>query len=350
MSKLLQYLMVILVALASLSYQVSGFAPIIDNISHIHTNRDVIHKYRPSRIVGSKLNLFCQEQQLAFWITAFSTSHIGMSAVRDRLINICGELADKANLVDRGIKLPSYWLGDGFGKNEIFPDVDTAGRQIYRFLYTAVSFTTLGNTLISYLQSDKMGGIALSEQTYNILFGIASISYAASIASLFNASPMSLVPSFEKNENDSESSASIAGIRRNDAYKLEPKGLTRISRHPLILPVVPWGLSTSYLAGGTTSDFLLFGGLALYAIAGCACQDLRIIRKEGSVGTVMRTSRDIGTSLENFYMNTSFIPFAAVADGRQSMNVLVKELPIIPLIVGIPIGILIQDKLLQLLA
>jgi uncharacterized membrane protein len=109
-------------------------------------------------------------------------------------------------------------------------------------------------------------------------------------------------------------------------------------------------VATSYLAGGRTSDFVLFGGLACYAIAGCACQDLRIIRKEGSVGTVMRpSSNEVGTLLENFYMKTSFVPFAAVVDGRQSMNNLVKEFPIIPFIVGIPIGILIQDILLQLL-
>jgi uncharacterized membrane protein len=243
-------------------------------------------------------------------------------------------------------------LGDDFGKDEIFPDADTAGRQIYRLLYTTVSFTTLGNALGSYIHSDETRVMVLSEQNYMILFGIASVSFAASIASLFNASPMSLMPSFQNVQENGQNpgSGSIAGLQRNDSLKMEPRGLTRITRHPLILPVVPWGVATSYLAGGRTSDFVLFGGLACYAIAGCACQDLRIIRKEGSVGTVMRpSSNEVGTLLENFYMKTSFVPFAAVVDGRQSMNNLVKEFPIIPFIVGIPIGILIQDILLQLL-
>lgn len=204
----------------------------------------------------------------------------------------------------------------------------------------------------AYIHSDEMRVMILSEQEYTVLLGVASFSFAASIASLFNASPMSLMPSFEKNKNEtpkSSSTGSIAGIQRNDSLKLEPKGLTRITRHPLILPVVPWGLATSYLAGGRTADFLLFGGLALYAIAGCACQDLRIRRKEGSVGTVMRTSNDTGVLLESFYTKTSFIPFAAVLDGRQSIGCLLKEFPIIPFIAGIPIGILIQNVLLELL-
>lgn len=52
------------------------------------------------------------EKQLEFWITAFASSHIGMSAVRDRLIKGCGTLASRGDLVGRGVKLPSYWPGE----------------------------------------------------------------------------------------------------------------------------------------------------------------------------------------------------------------------------------------------
>ena len=135
-------------------------------------------------------------------------------------------------------------------------------------------------------------------------FSIASASFAASIASLFNASPLSLMPGFQKVEEGkggddksgmfsnneiikSASSGTIRGMmQRNDGLKFEPKGLTRITRHPLILPVIPWGFATSILLGGQSADFILFGGLSIYAVAGCACQDLRVSRKEGSVGTV----------------------------------------------------------------
>lgn len=323
---------------------------------------------------GSKLSLVPipldqqQDQQLLsleFWITSFSLSHIGMSAIRDNLIYNCGKLASEMKLINRGIKLPDYWPGDDFGQDEIFPDSDTAGRQIYRVGYTLVSFTTLGNAFTSYLsivQSNNennnnifMSTMPLTEQEHMVYFSIASLAFATSIASLFNASPLGLMPGFQKASQSKDSSgenkkATVAGLQRNDGLKFEPRGLTRITRHPLILPVVPWGISTSFLAGGLIHDFVLFTGLSIYAIAGCACQDLRILRKEGSVGTVFKPdSEDIGMKLNTFFDNTSFVPFGALLDGRQSIHLMVKEFPYIPFVVGIPIGAVMEDSILQFL-
>ena len=64
---------------------------------------------KPAR--QTSLRAITGEQELAFWMISFSTSHIGMSAIRDKLISGCGQLASYANLVDRGVKLPSYWPG-----------------------------------------------------------------------------------------------------------------------------------------------------------------------------------------------------------------------------------------------
>ena len=150
----------------------------------------------------------------------------------------------------------------------------------------------------------------------------------------------------------SASSGTIGGMmQRNDGLKFEPKGLTRITRHPLILPVIPWGFATSILLGGQSADFILFGGLSIYAVAGCACQDLRVSRKEGSVGTVFNplSSDKVGNQLDDFFSMTSFVPFAAVVDGRQPIGLLVKEIPYLPLIIGFSIGGIIEENLLQLL-
>ena len=310
---------------------------------------------------GADIVLNGDEAHLAFWMFAFSSSHIGMSSIRENLIQGCGKLAADINLVNQGLTLPSWWPGDDIGPNEVFPDVDTAGRQIYRILYTFVSFVTLGSALDVYLDLNNNAMAeplvtATTETERLVCFAIAVLSGAASIASLFNASPLSLVPGFQKVDKDSHSDLQddrpvVAGIQRNDASKMEPKGLTRITRHPLILPVVPWGIATSILAGGRVMDFLLFGGLSLYAIAGCACQDLRIIRKEGSVGTVFLPSslssvneeKMISTRpLDSFYESTSFLPFAAVFDGRQSMTTVTKEFPIIPFLLGFPVSVVIE--------
>ena len=236
------------------------------------------------------LTFDASDQTLSLWVLAFASSHIGLSSIRTNLISSIGYTMESMNLVDiEGWELPVWWPGDNTGRNRIFPDNLTAGRQVYRALYTAVSFITLGSALGAYISSSRIHGNFSSEQStsiYNACLFISSMSYGASIASLFNASPLGLMPSFEGAESDSE-----IAVQRNDALKLTTRGLTRITRHPLILPVVQWGISTAYLAGGRFCDCILFGGLSLYAIAGCYAQDLRVIREEGSVGTVFQAGR-----------------------------------------------------------
>ena len=100
-------------------------------------------------------------------------------------------------------------------------------------------------------------------------------------------------------------------LKRDDSLKLRPYGLTRITRHPLILPVVPWGLANALLTGGRAADVVLFFGLALYALVGCYAQDLRAA-EAAEVGTVFAKG-----DLTAFYATTSFVPFQAILDGRQ---------------------------------
>ena len=230
---------------------------------------------------------------------------------------------------------------------------------------------------------------------HDVYLSVASVSWGAAIASLVNPSPLSLMPGFTtlpESGNDTSSigsSTTIAttittnrrrsdnpprapplGLQRADERKLEPRGLTRITRHPLILPVLPWGIATSALAGGRTADALFFGGLAIYAVAGCAAQDLRIIRREGSVGTVFRpfgeqeenvlpanSNEELGlscngtkSSLQSFYEKTSFVPFKAVLDGRQSLLDIWEESPWIALVVGSLIGSIVENALLDWIA
>jgi len=92
------------------------------------------------------LSLSGDEESLLFWITAFSSSHIGMSAIRQTLITdvFGGFLAnDILGIVGRGaLRLPDFWPGDSSGTSELFPDIETTGRQFYRIFYTMVSFLT----------------------------------------------------------------------------------------------------------------------------------------------------------------------------------------------------------------
>ena len=263
------------------------------------------------------------DQALGAWVLLFSTSHIGMSAARSSLIDVCGRGANQLGIVGRDLKLPEIWLADESGL-DVFPDVDTAGRQIYRVCYSAISFLTLGSAFSSYLSCrdvspliEPFASLGSTESSRAFLFALAAVAQGISLASLGNPSPLSLVPGF------SGDSDSALGVQRDDSLKLNPYGLTRITRHPLILPVVPWGLANAALTGGRAADALLFVGLAAYALAGCAAQDLRA-SQAGEVGTAFGGS---GERLRGFYASTSFLPFAALFDGRQPAVALASELP-----------------------
>mmetsp|Transcript_2130 Transcript_2130/g.4575 ORF Transcript_2130/g.4575 Transcript_2130/m.4575 type:complete len:329 (+) Transcript_2130:28-1014(+) len=299
-----------------------------------------LKSYGPNRALTlRRLTLSPDDQALAAWVFLFSSSHIGMSAVRESLIERCGQLAEVAGIVGKDIKLPDYWPGDSKGGNVLFPDQDIAGRQVYRVGYTAVSFITLGSAFSCYLAtrdtSPLVEGLSTLGSARSALFTLASAAEAVSLASLANPSPLSLVPGF------SEDAESPLKLRRDDSLKLSAVGLTRITRHPLILPVVPWGLANAALVGGRVCDALLFGGLAVYAIAGCAAQDARAARAE-QIGTVFSDG-----DLRGFYETTSFLPFGAILDGRQSLDAAVSEVPWFALAAGYMAGCAIETATLN---
>ncbi|KAL3945071.1 MAG: hypothetical protein SGBAC_000862 [Bacillariaceae sp.] len=295
------------------------------------------------------------EAEIAAYTFAFASSHIGMSAIRGDLINRIGKFAE-GSLVGTGMQLPDFWPGDEAGQ-EIFPTQEIAGRQLYRILYTTVSFATLGMGFGAYLQSLSDDAIAAAViPTFDsvvMYYAVAALSGGISIASLVNPSPLSLVPVYEQDSDNADddsanadnSSSNKTGIRRNDSKKLQAYGLTRITRHPLILPVVPWGVATAMIMGGQLRDFLLFGILSLYAIVGCAAQDLRVIKEEGSVGTVF----DPDQSLQDFFGETSFLPFGAILDSRQSLEEAAQEINWIAVVSGIGIGFKIEEAFVSFL-
>ena len=51
-----------------------------------------------------------------------------------------------------------------------------------------------------------------------------------------------------------------------------------------------------------------------------------------------------------FFEQTSFVPFKAVFDGKQSLDDIVREVPWLQFFVGIIFGFYLEEKILQLLA
>ena len=243
------------------------------------------------------------EAALAAYVGAFSATHVGLSAVRDGFIAGFGRGAGALGLVGKeGWVLPAIWLGDGSAKDDatgqekVWPDEATAGRQLFRVFYSVVAAVTLGGAFAAFGEVQRSSSVLplleplvhatsssssssssssfssfSSSAARGVLFFIAAAAQGVSLASLVNPSPLSLVPGFE-----ADADAPLQ-LRRDDSLKLRPYGLTRITRHPLILPVVPWGVANALLAGGRAADVLLFVGLAVYALVGCYAQDVRAV-------------------------------------------------------------------------
>lgn len=80
-------------------------------------------------------------------------------------------------------------------------------------------------------------------------------------------------------------------------------GALRITRHPAFMGVALAGLAHC-LVNTAPIDRVFFGGMTIYAVAGCAHQDWRR-RRAG------------GAALAPFFAETSFLPFVAIASGRN---------------------------------
>jgi len=86
----------------------------------------------------------------------------------------------------------------------------------------------------------------------------------------------------------------------------EAYGITRITRHPVFAAIFLFGIAHC-LMNGTLADLVFFGGFSVFAWIGAAHQDARkVVDVPGYAA---------------FKEQTSFIPFAAIIDKRQPLNI-----------------------------
>jgi uncharacterized membrane protein len=251
--------------------------------------------------------------QIATPLLLFCSTHVGLSAVREPIISSLGRTANQLGAVGTGATLPDWVLSSTDG-SALWQTPDVAGRQLFRVLYSLVAAGTLAASFEAYAAGHEPIGLTPTEAltAHPAAFALATAAQAISIASLANPSPLSLVPAFTSTEDGT-------GLQRDDTLKLRPFGWTRVTRHPLILPVLPWSLGNAILAGAAPQDILLFGGLGIYAVVGCWAQDQRA-KESAAVGTVFARG-----DLTNFYRDTSFVPAVALLDGRQTLREVAAE-------------------------
>jgi uncharacterized membrane protein len=97
-------------------------------------------------------------------------------------------------------------------------------------------------------------------------------------------------------------------VRQEDALATmgEPRGILRVTRHPIQWGIALWAL-LHLVARGDTASLVFFGGFALLSILGTALIDAR-------------KNRTLGASWQRFASVTSNFPFAAIVQGRNQFR------------------------------
>lgn len=92
---------------------------------------------------------------------------------------------------------------------------------------------------------------------------------------------------------------SALGVNSQGLAAGGPVGMLKITRHPVMWAIALWGV-VHLIARGDAASVILFGGLAVLALAGAKAQDVK-------------KRKQLGDAWADFEDQTSFVPFAALA-------------------------------------
>jgi len=153
-------------------------------------------------------------------------------------------------------------------------------------LYSLVSFLTFGPAAVLWWQNRHLGPV-LWEINPWVERGIALVLMLFAIEfillMLANPSPASMIPGNK-----------------------EPRGILRVTRHPMNMGLALFGLS-HILANGTVGDIAFFGSFVVIGIVGPFHMDARLKKKRGE-------------EFIEFCRQTSVFPFVAISRGRTKFR------------------------------
>jgi uncharacterized membrane protein len=98
----------------------------------------------------------------------------------------------------------------------------------------------------------------------------------------------------------------------------EPRGIQRVTRHPMLMSFALWGL-VHVLGNGDSASLVFFGAFLVTAVAGMPSIDAKLARRHGA-------------AWEGFAAKTSIIPFGAILAGRNRL--VLSEIGWMPPVVG----------------
>ena len=167
--------------------------------------------------------------------------------------------------------------------------IASLGLKAFKGVYSLVAVVTFVALFWVYFR-DKHSGALLLDRT---LGGRHAVELLMLIAILFLALA-------HGSKSPATTDADLSGVR-----PASPKGIHRVTRHPVNSGFALFGLA-HMLVNGTVGDWIMWGGFPLFALVSAFHQDRRLLAS-GSA------------EFRSFYEQTSFLPFVAIASGRQSL-------------------------------
>ena len=163
--------------------------------------------------------------------------------------------------------------------------VDKLGQWPFRGLYSLVSFGTLGPAAVLWWQNRHLGPVLWELPFWPervVAAALVLLALLLLFQSLATPSPASMAPA-----------------------KNEPRGVLRITRHPMNMALALWGFA-HLLANGTLGDAVFFGSFVVVGVLGAYHMDARLKRSKGE-------------GFVEFCTKTSVLPFGAIATRRNRL-------------------------------
>jgi len=168
------------------------------------------------------------------------------------------------------------------------------GQLPFLAVYSLVSIATLGGAILVFAYHRHQGALLWSTPgwLYPPIYLLMLIAFLFLALSLANPSPASLMPA-----------------------AMEPRGILRITRHPMDMGLAAFALA-HVIANGFLGDVVFFGSIFVVGFLGVYHQDRRKAREKGEAYRALQEK-------------TSIFPFAAIIRGKTTLEPGQFSLPLI---------------------
>lgn len=160
--------------------------------------------------------------------------------------------------------------------------VASLGENAFRGLFSVATAASIAFLIFAYRHAPTMPLWTLPAWAYYLLAALMLPAFILLVGSLAGPNPTAV------------------GQTLGTA---EPRGMTRVTRHPMLNSFAIWAL-VHIAASGEVAATLFFGAFALTAIAGMPSIDAKLAARDPATWTRLREL-------------TSIVPFGAIATGRN---------------------------------